>query len=585
MGLVGRTVGIACALSAAFVLHSSQALAHEGHDHGPSVEIVMTAAPRFEAVSDDLELLGLLKNGSLVVYLDRFKTNEPIRNASIEATLNGEPVRLEPSTDGTFSLKHPLLANRGRIELIFTVKVGELSDLLAGSLEIAAPVQSVTPAPTLLQQFDANRAVLLAAAAGALVGALVVLALRRNSPRTASPSGRPFAPKAVSAEADDETPERTRPARMTALTRSWLLLSVSLMALQYTAEPAQSQQPAAKQRVAITADIPQRLPDGTVFMPKETQRLLGVRTVLAGESNAAQTLQLSGQITFDPNGFGRVQAPVDGRIEMPPQGLLPLVGQRVEKGQVLAYLMPIVPTADRSSYESTLGEIETRIALAEQKLARISRIPGAVPQKDIDDTRAELDSLLRRRTAVRGTVRERHELVAPISGVISNSIAVPGQLANAREVIFEIVDPTKLWVEAIAYDAHVANDIEAARLKIGNDEQLSLRFVSRGRALRQQGTPLHFSIDNPPETLSIGKSVMVIIQTRTKRSGIVLPQAAIVRTANGLHAVWTHTGAERFRPNVVKIQALDGDRVVIESGLAPNARVVSEGAAILSQVR
>jgi multidrug efflux pump subunit AcrA (membrane-fusion protein) len=185
---------------------------------------------------------------------------------------------------------------------------------------------------------------------------------------------------------------------------------------------------------------------------------------------------------------------------------------------------------------------------------------------------------------VRGTVRERQELLAPISGVISKSIAVPGQLANAREVIFEIVDPAKLWVEAIAYDARVANDIEAARVKV-NDEQLSLKFVSRGLALRQQGTPLHFSIENPTEALSIGKSVTVIIQTRTKRAGMVLPQAAIVRTANGLHAVWTHTGAERFKSNVVRFQTLDGDRALIESGLEANARVVSEGAAILNQVR
>ena len=50
-----------------------------------------------------------------------------------------------------------------------------------------------------------------------------------------------------------------------------------------------------------------------------------------------------------------------------------LIGQRVEKDELLANLKPIVPTADRSSYESTIGEINTRMALAEQKLARCKK--------------------------------------------------------------------------------------------------------------------------------------------------------------------------------------------------------------------
>ena len=586
MGCFGRTIGIACAVATAFALTAanSGAPAHEGHDHGPSVEVVTTAAPRFEAASDDFELLGVLKGGTLFIYLDRFKTNEPVRDASIEATLNGEPVRLEPGTDGTYSLKHRLLAHPGRVELIFTVKAGELSDLLAGSLEVAGPAQTAAPTTTMLQWLDANRGLLLAGVAGALVGALAVLALRRSNARTESHSSHRVARKAIAGEADDSSPQMQRFARLPSLTQTWVLLIAAFMALHSAAEPAQGEQPATKQNVSITADAPQRLPDGTVFMPKETQRLLGIRTVVAGESNAAQTLQLAGQIVVDPNGFGRVQAPVDGRIEVLPHGL-PLIGQRVEKNQLLANLKPILPTADRSSYESTIGEINTRMALAEQKLARLSRIPAAVPQKDIEDTRAEIESLLRRRTAVRSTVRERRELSAPISGIISLSIAVPGQIFTAREVVFEITDPARLWVEAIAYDPRIAGEIEAAQAQTGTGEDLALKFVGRGLALRQQGTPLHFSIQNPTETLAVGKSVTVTIQTRSKREGMILPQTAVVRGVNGLPVVWTHVGAERFKSNLVKVQTLDGARVVIESGLAPNARVVSEGAAILNQVR
>jgi membrane fusion protein, heavy metal efflux system len=261
------------------------------------------------------------------------------------------------------------------------------------------------------------------------------------------------------------------------------------------------------------------------------------------------------------------------------------VGQRVERGQALAILTPVVATADRSSFESTAGEIDTRIALAEAKLSRITRIAGVVAQKDIEDTRTELETLKTRRTAVRAAVRETVTLTAPISGTISMSMAVPGQLANAREALFEVVDLSRLWVEAIAFDARLVADITAARAVEATGEVLALDYVGRGVSARQQGLPLHFSIKTPPTTLVIGKPVNVLLTTRETRQGMILPQSAVVKGQNGLSIVWTHTQAERFKPNVVKVKPIDGQRLLVEGGLSPNERVVIEGATLLNQVR
>jgi membrane fusion protein, heavy metal efflux system len=102
---------------------------------------------------------------------------------------------------------------------------------------------------------------------------------------------------------------------------------------------------------------------------------------------------------------------------------------------------------------------------------------------------------------------------------------------------------------------------------------------------RQQGLPLHFSIKAPPATLVIGKPVSVLLTTKETRQGMILPQSAVVKGQNGLAVVWTHTQAERFKPNVVKIKPIDGQRMLVEGGLAPNERVVIEGATLLNQVR
>lgn len=558
------------------------ASAHEGHEHGgPKVEITTAVAPRFEAASADFELVGVLKKDELIVYLDRFGTNRPVDDAQVTATANGEAVEVEETAKATYRIITPELKQPKRIEFIFTIVAPDATDLLAGTLEVS----EIKPSAQVKQFFwEALRQRIgawgLPAAIGFAFGALSILATRawhrHRSEFETMPSDL-----GTLEEAESVGLEPSRKIRR--IGASALAVALALLTIAQDAR-ADAGHGGDKKELTINADLPQRLPDGSLFVPKETQRLLTVLTVPAGKSDAASTAQLTGEIIPDPNGFGRIQSPVDGRIE-PPETGLPLVGQKIEKGQVLAYVTPIIPTADQSVYVSTVGEIETQIALAEQKLSRISRIPSVIAKKDIDDTKTELENLIKRRANVRASLAERQALVAPISGVLSVATAVPGQIATARDTLFEVVDPQRLWVEAIAFDNRVGSDIVEASAVTSTGESFKLHLVGRSLTLRQQGTAINFSIENPTGALGIGKPVTVIAKTGSLRQGMVLPQAAIVRGANGVSVVWTHTAAERFTPNVVKFQALDGERALVEGGLQPDERVVVEGATLLNQIR
>jgi hypothetical protein len=66
-------------------------------------------------------------------------------------------------------------------------------------------------------------------------------------------------------------------------------------------------------------------------------------------------------------------------------------------------------------------------------------------------------------------LNNRDALVAPVSGVIASSNAVAGQVVDARELVFEVVDPTRLRIEALAYDAAVVSDVAGATLALGTD--------------------------------------------------------------------------------------------------------------------
>lgn len=85
--------------------------------------------------------------------------------------------------------------------------------------------------------------------------------------------------------------------------------------------------------------------------------------------------------------------------------------------------------------------------------------------------------------------------------------------------------------------------------------------------------------------LPIGTPVLVLVETRDKHKGIILPPAAVVRNPAGQAIVWQHTGAERFVPLLVKVEPIDGRSVAVVAGLLENKRVVVTGAELLSQVR
>lgn len=110
-----------------------------------------------------------------------------------------------------------------------------------------------------------------------------------------------------------------------------------------------------------TGDQPKRLADGSVFLPKPTQRQLAIRTQVAQQLAVPQSIELNGQVVLDPQRGGRVQALLAGRLEAGAQGL-PLPGSRVKKGQVLARILPAAGQLERAGQVAQLAEFDSGLA-------------------------------------------------------------------------------------------------------------------------------------------------------------------------------------------------------------------------------
>nr|WP_314629562.1 HlyD family efflux transporter periplasmic adaptor subunit [uncultured Noviherbaspirillum sp.] len=325
-----------------------------------------------------------------------------------------------------------------------------------------------------------------------------------------------------------------------------------------------------------------RLPDGSVNVPKLAQRRLAIRTVMAREAEHPLTVELNGRIGIDPNAGGRVQAPFAGRIEPGPKGL-PVAGQRVAKGQVLAHVRPVASAIDRGNQQATLADIRANRQLAEQRVKRLESLEGTVPQKEIEAARAELTSLAGRERAVSSSVGGSDALIAPASGVIAAANILNGQIVEARDVLFDIVDPDRMIVEATTTDAALAGRIAGASL--AGYPSVQLDFLGGGRVLREGALPLTFRASATNVALAVGQPVTVVVGLAEKVKGIALPAAALVRNQANEPVVWIKSGAERFIAQPVEVRPVDGRTIVVVRGLAADNRVVVSGAALINQIR
>jgi cobalt-zinc-cadmium efflux system membrane fusion protein len=541
-------------LFSVFIAAAPASMAHEGHDHEAApVAAASSSALRTEAVSAAFELVAVRQGGELRIWLDRFETNKPVTGASIEVETPAGPAKAVAAPDGTYTLPAPWALTPGRYELIFTVTDGADVDLLTSALEVpsqAATVPAAAAARPMAALFEPT-SIAAAGVFGILLGALSATALRRRPMVWAPVLG--------------------------------LLMLAAFGAARLFAHEGHDH---GDQTVAAptAGDRAQVLSDGSVFLPKPTQRVLAVRTAPGRESSFAKRSELPGRIVADPNSSGLVQAAAAGRLS-PPEAGFPRLGARVKAGDILAYVSTPFLAIDQSTMRQQQGDLDQQLSIAERRLTRYETLQksGAVSQVTLDETRLELQGLRDRRAALDRSKREPEALRAPVDGVIAASNAVAGQIADPSAVVFQIVDPKRLFVEALSFEA--PQDTPSASARTSDGRSLPLSFVGAGLADRNQSLPVQYAIEGGTEGLRIGQFVTVFAQTSEAFTGLAAPRASVVRRGNGESVVYTHSTAERFEARVVRTQPLDADRVLIVAGLDAVARLVTQAAELLNQVR
>lgn len=137
-------LSVAALSLAAALLTGSPAMAagdDHGHDHGSaSPAAAGTALPRFTAVSETFEMVGVLDGKQITLYLDRFADNTPVPKAEIELEIGGAKFKAQAAKGRETAAEYEVVLAEapkpGVLPITATVTAGSEVDLLAGELDI-----------------------------------------------------------------------------------------------------------------------------------------------------------------------------------------------------------------------------------------------------------------------------------------------------------------------------------------------------------------------------------------------------------------------------------------------------------------
>jgi RND family efflux transporter MFP subunit len=325
---------------------------------------------------------------------------------------------------------------------------------------------------------------------------------------------------------------------------------------------------------------------GIAFLKEQQWRTPGFATVFATDGAVAESFEAIGEVVPAGGRAAEVAAPIGGMIEVDGAERSPAPGQWVRRGQVLVVLTPALGEAG-SAYAQARRELRE----AEDEHARATRLYAveAIPRRRLHEAEIRLQAAREALAGLAGAGTGATDstgklpIRAPIDGVVASRRIVPGSRVAPGELLFSIVDPSVVWLEAhvpVARAARLGTATSATfRLEGGERTYRVRRTVSVGSVVDSLTRTLLvlYEAANPDGTIRVGASASVAIGTGTQVRGVVVPSSAIL-DEGGRPICYVQIAGERFEKRDLTLGGNDGTHAVVLSGVGAGERVVTGAA-------
>jgi RND family efflux transporter MFP subunit len=352
------------------------------------------------------------------------------------------------------------------------------------------------------------------------------------------------------------------------------------------------------------AVAPAAAANGRVPFRMEQQWLIKLKLALAVEDELPRQVYSTGRVVPAPSNHAVVAPPVNGIID---SRVLPRIGQRVTRGQVLLTLIQ-TPTAaeaaqihiensrvDAERRRLTQADIEARarLAVAANEAERARRLfeKKAYSQRQLEIAEADRKAAEANVNGIQEQVAalktapptSTYNVVAPISGTVAEVRKATGEEVRAGEPVVEIVTLEKVWLEAPVFEKDlglVSQTVEGlftTPAYPGKEFNGTLVNLSPVIDPETRAAKAVFEVDNPSGELRIGMQANVRLGAGDKQKVLLVPKESVLDN-EGKKIVYVLITGEEFERRDVMVGDEYGGKVAILSGVKPGERVVTQGA-------
>ncbi|HXI01463.1 MAG TPA: efflux RND transporter periplasmic adaptor subunit [Sphingobacteriaceae bacterium] len=533
--------------------------AHGGEDHGEKGKAATPMGSGYfssVANSDKYELLlkyAPLKGGKEAVmqlYVSDFYSNKAIDNAKLDITLAGgaeTKFAVSHLESGIYEVKGKFPANQS-YSLNVNINSANGPDLMVlESIEVGKelPVDEAAHSESL---FSKNNILLLLG--GIAIGALIVLITLRL---------------------------RDRKIRSGYAATILVLLILPVTTSKISAHGGEDHSADGKKPQAAAAS-------DAFIVPKESQFLFTILTVSARTGDFFSSTDFLGTVIPSATGMAVIQSPQTGKIV----ALRTAVGQRVNKGQVLAIIEQSIDAGTQVDLQTQRNNAEAEFRAAKAQYERLRTIADIAAKRDVQEAEARYRSaqsnlaLLRRLGSSGGRNSKLVNLTAPISGVVGTFNYAIGATVNTGETLFSITNLSSVYVEAQIYskDLHVLSNAKDF-IALSGANQLSrakLRMISSAQEVNEENQTQRyiFALSDAGSDFKIGQNITVRVVSSLAIRQLVVPNSAVT-DINGKPAVFVKEGPENFSINYIQKGSDNGSQTSVVNGLKEGSRIVQNG--------
>lgn len=288
-----------------------------------------------------------------------------------------------------------------------------------------------------------------------------------------------------------------------------------------------------------------------------------------------------------------IHSQVDGKL----QDVLFTEGQHVEAGQVLAKIDPRLFQAALDQATAKKAQDTANLIAAQKDLERFKTLAqkSFESQQNVDQQQAKVDQTRAQITADDATIESAQTQLdyttirAPVAGRIGVRQVDPGNIIHTGDQIpLAIVTQTQPAAVMFTLPAQFLDTVRAA-MQRGPVEVLAFdrdnrRQLSKGTLLLvdniiDQSTAtirLKATFPNTDDVLWPGEFVNARILLSTRTGVVAIPNTAIQRGPHGVY-VWVITPDNKAEDRSVTLGPMAGNVTVIDTGLKPGERIVTDG--------